>query len=172
MGASLIMATVKATLPFLAAERSVSETLREANRRIAPRLESREFVALAYLRYEPDTGAFALGNAGLPDPYRAVPAGAARALLVPGPRFPLGVRAEVAYEEIRGELAVGERLVLLTDGLPEAPGADGGPLGYERFEAMLPGAAGPDALFAAVRAVARPGLDDDWTALFLERRPA
>lgn len=172
MGASLIMATVKAALPFMAAERSVSETLREANRRIAPRLEPREFVALAYLRYEPETGAFALANAGLPDPYRVGAAGAARALSVPGPRFPLGVRPEVAYEEIRGELGVGERLVLVTDGLPEAPAADGGPLGYERFEALLPGAAGPDALFSAVRAAVRPGLDDDWTALFLERRPA
>src|SRR5260370_919675 len=45
MGASLIMATVKAALPFIAAERSVAETLREATRRIAPRLEAREFVA-------------------------------------------------------------------------------------------------------------------------------
>jgi hypothetical protein len=170
MGASLIMATVKAALPFMAAERSVAQTLREANRRIAPRLEPREFVALAYVRYEPETGAFALGNAGLPDPYQASAAGAPRALSVPGPRFPLGVRAEVAYEEIRGVLAAGDRLVLLTDGLPEAPDAAGDPLGYERFETLLAGAATPDALFAAVRGAARPGLEDDWTALFLERR--
>jgi hypothetical protein len=172
MGASLIMATVKAALPFMAAERSVAETLREANRRIAPRLEPREFVALAYLRYEPETGVFALGNAGLPDPYRVVADGAAQALSVQGPRFPLGVRREVEYEEVRGVLAVGERLVLLTDGLPEAPREDGDPLGYERFEALLSGAVDPDALFATVRAAVRPGLDDDWTALFLERRPA
>ncbi|HWZ86040.1 MAG TPA: PP2C family protein-serine/threonine phosphatase [Thermoanaerobaculia bacterium] len=170
MGASLIMATVKAALPFLAAERSVAETLREANRRIAPRLAPREFVALAYLRYETETGAFTLGNAGLPDPYRVGRAGAARALSVPGPRFPLGVRPEVAYEEIHGVLEAGERLVLLTDGLPEAPDAAGNPLGYERFEALLPGALDPDALFASVRAASGPGLEDDWTALFLERR--
>jgi sigma-B regulation protein RsbU (phosphoserine phosphatase) len=172
MGASLIMATVKATLPFLAAERSVSDTLREANRRLAERLERREFVALCYLRYEPDTGAFALGNAGLPDPYLVAKGARPRALSAPGPRFPLGVRGEVAYEEIRGTLSAGDRLVLLTDGLPEAPGPDGGPLGYERFESLLDGAGDPDALFAAVRAAARPGLDDDWTALYLERRPA
>ena len=171
MGASLIMATVKATLPFLAAERSVAETLSEANRRLAERLERREFVALAYLRYEPATGAFALGNAGLPDPYLVPAQGPPRALSAPGPRFPLGVRREVAYEEIRGELGVGERLVLLTDGLPEAPDAGGGPLGYERFEALLAGSSDPDALFSAVRGAVRPGLDDDWTALYLERRP-
>jgi hypothetical protein len=169
MGAGLIMATVKATLPFLAADRSVAETLREANRRLAPQLERREFVALAYLRYEPGSGRFALGNAGLPDPY-CVGNGSVSALPVPGPRFPLGVRPEVAYEEATGVVAPGERLVLVTDGLPEAPDARGEPLGYERFEKMLPGAAGPDALFEAVRSAAAPGLQDDWTALYLERR--
>jgi sigma-B regulation protein RsbU (phosphoserine phosphatase) len=172
VGASLIMATVKATLPFLAAERSVSETLREANRRLAARLERREFVALCYLRYEPETGAFALGNAGLPDPYLVAADGRPRALSAPGPRFPLGARPEVAYEEIQGRLTAGEKLVLLTDGLPEAPVAEGDPLGYERFESLLSGAQDPDSLFAAVRGAARPGLDDDRTALFLERRPA
>lgn len=172
MGASLIMATVKAAFPFLAAERSVAETLREANRRLKPRLEPREFVALAYLRYEPKTGAFVLGNAGLPDPYLLAKGGAPRALSAPGPRFPLGVRSEVAYEEMAGVLGPGEKLLLLTDGLPEAPALNSDPLGYERFEALLRGAGGPDALFAAVRAATRPGLEDDWTALYLERRPA
>ena len=171
IGASLVMATVKATLPFLAAERSVAETLREANRRLAEQLESREFVALAYLRYEPETGAFALGNAGLPDPYRLRDGAPARALSVSGPRYPLGVRGEVAYEETRGRLDAGERIVFVTDGLPEAPDAGGEPLGYERLEALLPRAADPDALFGAVRAaVAASRLEDDWTALYLERR--
>jgi hypothetical protein len=169
IGASLIMATVKAMLPFLAAGRSVEETLGEANRRLKPRLESREFVALAYLRYEPRTGAFALANAGLPDPYRLRADFAPEPLSAPGPRFPLGVRAEVAYEAVGGVLARGERLLLLTDGLPEAPEADGGPLGYEKFEALLSRAAGPDALFEAVRSATGPTLADDWTVLVLER---
>ena len=170
IGASLIMATVKASLPFLAAERSVAETLREANRRLAVKLEPREFVALAYLKYDPATGAFALANAGLPDPYRLRGGASPQALGVPGPRYPLGVRAEVAYEETRGRLEPGERIVLVTDGLPEAPDPSGEPLGYERFEALLPPADGPDALFAAVRAaVSASRLEDDWTALYLER---
>lgn len=171
MGASLIMATVKASLPFLATERSVAETLSEANRRLKPRLDAREFVALTYARYDPKTGAFELANAGLPDPYLvAAGKGAApRAISAPGPRFPLGVRNEVAYEKVSGVLAPGERLLLLSDGLPEAPTAEGEPLGYERFEELLAGAAEPDRLLEAVRAATSPVLADDWTVLVLER---
>lgn len=169
VGASLIMATVKTALPFLAAGRSVAETLREGNRRLRLRLESREFVALAYARYDPRTGAYELANAGLPDPYRVGANGPARAISAPGPRFPLGVRDEVAYESVGGVLAAGERLLLLTDGLPEAPTASGDPLGYEKFEALLSRAATPEALFEAVRSATGPLLADDWTALVLER---
>jgi serine phosphatase RsbU (regulator of sigma subunit) len=88
---------------------------------------------------------------------------------VPGPRLPLGVRPEVEYESVRGVLARGEKLLLVSDGLPEAPVADGGPLGYERFETLLAGYTGPDALFDSVRAAAGPVLADDWTLLVLER---
>ncbi len=169
MGASLIMATVKATLPFLAAGRSVDETLREANRKLKARLEAREFVALAYVRYDPKTGGWELANAGLPDPYVLDTAGNPRALSVPGPRFPLGVRGEVAYEKTGGVLAPGERLMLLSDGLPEAPTPDGDPLGYERFEALLSGARTVDRLLESVRAATGPAIADDWTVLCLER---
>ncbi len=169
MGASLIMATVKAALPFLAAERPVDEALREANRRLKPRLDAREFVALTYARYDPKTGAFELSNAGLPDPYVLDVNGEPRAISAPGPRFPLGVRNEVAYEKIGGVLAPGERLMLLSDGLPEAPTSNGEPLGYEKFEALLSGARTVDKLLESVRAATGPALADDWTVLVLER---
>ncbi|HEY1252386.1 MAG TPA: PP2C family protein-serine/threonine phosphatase [Thermoanaerobaculia bacterium] len=169
VAASLIMATVKTALPFLATGRSVAETLREGNRRLRLRLHTREFVALAYARYDPRTGAFELANAGLPDPYRIGANRPARAISAPGPRFPLGVRGEVEYESVGGVLAPGERLLLLTDGLPEAPTASGEPLGYERFETLLSRAATPAALFEAVRSATGPVLADDWTAVVLER---
>ena len=97
--------------------------------------------------------------------------GRPRVLSVPGPRFPLGVRREVAYEKISGTLAPGERLLLVSDGLPEAPTAAGEPLGYERFEDILAhaGRVDPDALFALVRSATSPTLADDWTVLILER---
>jgi hypothetical protein len=171
IGAGLLMASAKAALPFIAADRRVDEVMREANRRIKPRLDAREFVAMAYAHYDPRTGRFELGNAGLPDPYVLGANGTPRALSVPGPRFPLGVRNEVAYEQVSGQLAPGERLFLLSDGLPEAPTPAGEPLGYERFEELLSraGRAGPDALFDLVRSATSSSLADDWTLLILER---
>ena len=176
MAASLIMASAKARLPLLAGDRSAEETLRELNRALAAELSPREFVALAFVRYDPATGAATLANAGLPDPYLLRPGEPPRPLVVPGPRLPLGVRSEVAYEALAVRLEPGDRLLLLTDGLAEAPTAAGEPLGYTALAALL--AAGPpegtplawiDALFDRVRSATGPGLEDDWTALLLER---
>jgi hypothetical protein len=169
IGASLIMATVKASLPFLAQGRPVEQTLREANRRLLPRLEAREFVALTYVRYEPGTGAYSLANAGLPDPYLLGRDGKVRTISVPGSRFPLGVRADTEYERIGGVLGVGERLLLLSDGLPEAVTVEGDPLGYPALERILARNSDPDEIFDAVRAATGRSLTDDWTVLVLER---
>jgi serine phosphatase RsbU (regulator of sigma subunit) len=175
MGASLIMASVKAVLPLIAADRTVEETLGELNRKLVSELGPREFVALAYLRYE-TSGAFSLGNAGLPDPYRLVPGAPPRALSVPGERMPLGVRRESRYEALSGSLEPGERLILLSDGLPEALMATDEPMGYPAFESFLAASdsATPseflDDLFRRVREASVPTIEDDLTALVLERR--
>jgi serine phosphatase RsbU (regulator of sigma subunit) len=177
VAASLIMATVRARLPLLAAERSVAATLGALNDRLVEELSPREFVALAYCRYEPASGAVELAVAGLPQPYLVGAAGAGT-LEVPGPRYPLGLRAGLRYETLRTRLGPGDRLLLCTDGLAEAPLADGEPLGYDSLLALvgsLPPAAAAeewlDALLAAVRERTGPELADDWTALLLERGP-
>lgn len=175
MAASLIMASVKAMLPFMAAERRPEETLRELNRRLATELSPREFVALAYARFDPATGTLVLSNAGLPDPYLLPLSGPARPVDVPGPRLPLGVRREVEYRSLELSLAPGERLLFLTDGLAEAPMANGEPLGYAALAELLEGAPSPapsgwlDGLLERVRTATSPNLEDDWTALVLER---
>jgi phosphoserine phosphatase RsbU/P len=173
MGASLIMASVHAALPLIAEGRRTDATLTELNRRLFQDLAAREFVALAYARFEPGTGVLELANAGLPDPYLLRSSGGVEALSVPGPRLPLGARAEITYESVALTLLAGDRVVLLTDGLPEAPTAGGDPLGYEALEGLLPADAETpgdllDRLFASVRDATRPTLDDDWTALVLE----
>lgn len=173
MGASLIMASVKAVLPLVAEGRRAAETLTELNRRLFSELAVREFVALAYARFEPATGVLELSNAGLPDPYKLLRNARPEALEVPGPRLPLGARADVVYESMTVSLRPAERILMLTDGLPEAPTASGDPLGYQALADLLPrGAETPaevvDGLFASVRQATRPALEDDWTVLVLQ----
>jgi len=173
MGASLIMASVKAVLPLVAANRSVEATLAELNRKLLAELGPREFVALAYLRCEPD-GRITLANAGLPDPYVLKDGAAPRPLAVPGSRFPLGTRRDVEYRALEGRLEPGERLLFFTDGLPEAPTASGDPIGYAALEGLLTGdSISPsgylDGLLDRLRAITAPTLADDWTAVAVER---
>ena len=177
--ASLVMASVKAMMPFVAAERSVEGTLDELNRRLASELGRRQFVALAHARFEPATGRLLLANAGLPDPLLVRPGRPAVAVEAPGPRLPLGARRDVSYQAVECALELGDRLLLLTDGFAEARGPDGGPLGLEALAGAL--AAGGDHVPAEGwldRVVDRmleatgPVLDDDSTAVLLEALPS
>jgi serine phosphatase RsbU (regulator of sigma subunit) len=175
VGASLIMASVKSVMPILSVDRGVADTLRELNRKLCGELAPREFVALAYARYESASGEVEFANAGLPDPYLLRSEGGPETISVPGTRLPLGVRREVAYETVRLRLAPGDRFLLLTDGLPEARSEAGEPIGYEEFERLLPAAAATpseylDGLLARLRQRTGSVLEDDWTVLLLERR--
>lgn len=175
MAASLIMATVKAILPLIARDRSPVDTLCEINGRLHADLAPREFVAMALVRFDPERGEIELVNAGLPDPYLLSPDGLAEVLEVPFPRLPLGLRAQVDYASVHASLDPGQRLLMLTDGLPEAPVAVGEPLGYERlpsfFDHLSPDpAAWLGTLLERVRGATLDEQDDDWTAVLLEHR--
>ena len=174
MGASLIMASVKAVLPLIAEGRGAAATLTELNRRLSRELAPREFVAMSYARFDPVRHDLEIANAGLPDPYVLRGGAGPEALCAPGPRLPLGVRAQVEYEALAVRLPPASRLLLFTDGLPEALTPGGDPLGYEALAELLRGLdGGPpgemlDRLFEAIRRSTRSTLEDDWTALLLE----
>ncbi len=175
IGASLIMASVKAVVPLVAGGRSAADTLTQLNQKLFHELAPREFVALCFARFDAARGTLEIANAGLPDPYRLGTNGGSESLSTPGCRLPLGARADVAYESIRVTLDRGERVLFLTDGLPEAPTAAGEPLGYEALSRLIvSAAAGPEdpleRLFDSVRSATSEALEDDWTALLLERR--
>jgi serine phosphatase RsbU (regulator of sigma subunit) len=176
--ASLIMASVKAMLPFVTADGGVADALTALNRRLAIELGRGEFVALTLSRFHPDRGHIEIANAGAPDPYLIGPGCEPEPLSVPGPRLPLGIRAEVDYQSRTAELGRGAGLLMLTDGLPEAQDADGEPLGYQMFEAMLthePLTGEPFSwlvdLFDRIQRTTGRMPEDDWTATLLTPKP-
>lgn len=174
IAASLVTATVKAVLPLLAAERSVAATLARLNERLCQELTRRTFVALSLAHYQPASGRLDVVNAGLPDPYLLRDGQPARPIEAPQPRLPLGLRRGIEYAVVSTDLEPGDRLLMITDGLPEAPLGDGDPFGYERLAAELvrPAAAPAiwlDGLFDRLRGLTAPELADDWTAIVLER---
>ena len=175
--ASLIMASVKAMLPYVSAEGGVAELLVRLNQRLALELGRGEFVALTVARYNPSKGQVELANAGAPDPYLIVPGLPAQPLSVPGPRLPLGVREEIAYASRTVAIGAKDRLLLLTDGLPEARDDTGEPMGYGALESMIseePPTDSPSAwlagLFDRVQQHSVRTLEDDWTAAMLVPR--
>ena len=175
--ASLIMASVKAMLPFVNADGGVADLLVRLNGRLALELGRGEFVALAVARYSPTEGLVELANAGAPDPYLMRPGQPPQPLSVPGPRLPLGVREQVAYASRTMEIAADDRLLLLSDGLPEARDTAGEPLGYQALESMLgrePSTGSPSSwltsLFDRVQRRTARTPEDDWTAAMLVPR--
>jgi serine phosphatase RsbU (regulator of sigma subunit) len=181
IGASLIMATVKALLPQASQDRSPSAMLDVLNERLngarkAGRLARGEFVAMAVARYDPASGSLELANAGMPDPYRLRRGAPPEPVAVSGERFPLGTWSGLSYQQTSLQLAPGDRVLFVSDGLPEAPTAAGTPLGYEALASSIPpidGAVpGPwlERLFEIVRAASRETPEDDWTAVLLEHR--
>jgi sigma-B regulation protein RsbU (phosphoserine phosphatase) len=175
--ASLIMASVKAMLPFVTAESSVADSLVQLNHRLALELGRGEFVALTLARYQPSEQVVELSNAGAPDPYLVRPGQPPQPLSAPGPRLPLGVRKEVSYASRAFNMADDQSLLLLTDGLPEARDAKGEPLGYQALESMLarePAAGSPSSwlskLFDSVQKRTARAPEDDWTAAMLVPR--
>jgi hypothetical protein len=171
MGASLIMASAKAMVPLLATGRSLAGTMDALNRRLLDELDRRQFVALAMVWIDPDDGSFELANAGLPDPCVLGAGEPASALSAPGPRLPLGVRDGLEYAVLPGRLAPDQRLVLMTDGLPETLDATGEPLGYDAIEHAPATPADTGAWLDELIATLRPAgeADDDWTLVAIER---
>jgi sigma-B regulation protein RsbU (phosphoserine phosphatase) len=165
--ANLIMAKVKAIIPTLAAEGShPAPLLGRLNERLAGQLLPREFVAIALAIYDAERGSMTIANAGLPDPLLL---SSMQSVAVSGPRYPIGIRKNLNYESVTVPIAAADRLILFTDGLPEAI-VNGEPLGYERLATEVKASGGDlDVLFAALDKLGA-GHDDDWTAIAFERR--
>ena len=176
MAAGLITATVKAMLPLIAGERSVVETMGELNQRLKEQLGPREFVALLLASYDPSSRRLEVANAGLPDPYHLRSSGALEVIEVPQPRLPLGLREKLEYQRVEMRLDPGDRVLFLTDGLPEAPDPSGEPLGYEALAELLEEQLTDsenwlETVLERIRVQVAEDQQDDWTVLLLRADP-
>jgi hypothetical protein len=102
------------------------------------------------------TGEFTLANAGHIAPYLS-----GRELDTP-PALPLGLIPEQTYDLVRGRVSPGQRLVLLSDGVPEARSSTGELYGFERLSVLTSESAQEIASVAQ-----RFGQQDDITVLTL-----
>ncbi len=102
------------------------------------------------------SGEYAIANAGHISPYIS-----GREVNTP-PALPLGLVADQTYDLVHGQLAASERLVLLSDGVPEARADSGELYGFERL---------PSLTLMSARDIAetaqRFGQEDDITVLTL-----
>jgi HAMP domain-containing protein len=165
LSSGLRMAMLKAALLILVEEtRRPEEILRRLDAVVRSNAESRFFVTATLGLFNVKTGALVLTNAGHPPTYR-VRGPEVEEILLPG--SPLGgLGHEYGCRTL--DLAPGEAVVWLSDGLIEAVDRAGEPFGYDSVTAALAGTPGESAadirnrLLAAVErhGAGQPASDD------------
>src|SRR5437867_3145486 len=170
MAASLIMASCKAAVSLLAtSSRDTSDVMRALNAKLCDDLQKREFVAMVYVHCDASRSRIEIVNAGMPDPL-LINNGSCRAVVCGGDRLPLGIRRDRGYEKQCIDLRDGDRLLLFSDGLPEAL-VNCDPLGYERVEEFAARSQSIDDLLNSVRSIPGVSIEDDATAVVISRSP-
>lgn len=143
LAAGLVMASVQTALRMSAGRADPGRVMTDLNVEVGERTRARDFVALSLLEIDLDERTVSACSAGAPDVLhfrsrddvsRDDGSEGLRSLQLAGPRLPLGLRPAVTYETGRLDLAAGDQLLIVSDGLPETPTGDGELLGYARFE--------------------------------------
>lgn len=153
MAAALMMANLHALVQAVAAVELEPDKLNTLlSEVIANRARPGRFVTLAYVALHPDTGRIRYSLAGHHPPLIVSVDHKVRALEAGG--MPLGLYAGATYEAGSDILAVGETLLLYTDGLIEAPHKGNEELhyGHDRLKevAREHHIKGPEALLAVI----------------------
>lgn len=156
LGAALFMAStrsvLRASVPMAA---SPAEGIRSANALISDESRDVLFVTLLYAQIDPAEGTFTYVNAGHNPPllfHQKDGPGSLSLLEVSG--MALGVDEEASYEQYEVQLQPGDFVLLYTDGVTDAQGADGVEYGLERLKrvVMENSSTSPDQLLSAIQA--------------------
>lgn len=183
MSAGLLMAIANAAFEAaLDLDADPSAVLEMVNRTLFRTGGRRAFMSLFYGVLEPSTGRLDWANAGHPFPLVRRRSGQVEE--VGHGSFPLGLRASgsVAGAWPRGQIQLepGDRLVLYSDGIPEAMGEDEAgrsrDFGFDRLQALVrePASASSlhDRVLAALRGhLGEKDLRDDVTLVVIDRLP-
>jgi phosphoserine phosphatase RsbU/P len=170
--ASIMMASVHASLEAMAGSGPPAELLRRLNRFLFERTQTSRYVTLFYGELDPQRRALVYVNAGHVPPYLVHADGREQRLRSGGPV--VGLLDEAAFEAGEVRLAPGDLLTIVTDGVTEAMAPTGAEFGDGRVLSVLRAARGRsaqdpvDALVAAVGAwTGAAGCSDDLTVLTL-----
>jgi sigma-B regulation protein RsbU (phosphoserine phosphatase) len=173
--ASLLMASVHASVQLLAGTVEPARLVARLNRFLCARAPSSRFVTLLYAELDASTRRLRYVNAGHVPPYRVARDGTVDRLLDGGPA--LGLLADASYEVGEVLLRPGELVAIVTDGVTEAVAPGDVEFGDERVCEALRGLAARsaarvlDGLLASVEGwTAGAGFGDDLTAVILEAR--
>jgi sigma-B regulation protein RsbU (phosphoserine phosphatase) len=171
--AALLMASAHATLEdLIGQDLSPAEVCDRLGRALSSRLAPERFVSFAYAVLDRAAGTLTCANAGHPPPVLLRAEGSVSRLTEGGPV--LGVVAGASYEQAVVRLSPGDRVVLFTDGLPEAAGPLGEEWGEERLVTALqglrsrPAGEAAEALLAEACAFAQGTLADDATVVVVD----
>jgi sigma-B regulation protein RsbU (phosphoserine phosphatase) len=93
------------------------------------------FITVFVTRYQPDTRMLQFANAGHQPALLRHADGSVEELT--GDGLPLGILTSAPYELCRRQLAVGDAVLIFSDGVVEASAPDGAPYGIGRLKALL-----------------------------------
>ncbi len=150
--AGTMVTVVKSLFSAFAGQTGPRELLSEAARTVKRMDLGRMAMGLGLVRLEGET--LTVSSAGMP-PVLLYRAGTGRAEEVALAGMPLGGLAS-EYEERRLQIAPGDVILMMTDGLPELTDPAGEPLGYPRVRSLFEelGTRPPDEVIAGLTATA------------------
>lgn len=147
----------------------LADIVSAANRFLCQKVMGEKYATVIICRVSP-TGEFEYVNCGHIPP---VLVRDGKVVRLKETNLPIGLLAESDYTSAKTQLAPGERVVLVTDGVTEAENATGDMFGDERLERAAIAADGPcfDMIFASVKQFCGDTpLNDDCTLLELSYR--
>jgi len=170
--ASILMASVHASLRALAGSASPRQMIARLNRFLFESTQDNKYATLFYGEFHLETRRFVFVNAGHVPPYLQRAAGPTDRLTAGGPV--LGLIEDAIFEEGETTLCPGDLLAMVTDGATEALSPEDVEFGDERLAKTVSACGHESAALAlghileAARSWAGPaGCSDDLTALVL-----